>query len=504
MSHSLEKQAKEPRYVVSQFGLKGSLILFPDPEAIQVGFENISDSGVCIRLLSDPTPKQKSDLNALINASKLGNLVPIQLIFNDVKIPVNVLNNFDGNKYGMCISGHQKLSTLAEKGRQFFQALADGAVKKGAPPADFVDYATASKPTRSRAAAEPLPGEFSMLPDNHPMAVLVRGKFEAFSKKVIFLRSLWPHLASYYLDVHIPPDGEMKTRLEKDKNFKKETVQRWVQAEFNEFIGDKVKGGGGTIENNFMQAMYSYMLKKNASTITFEEISSIFEGRLPPNLAGIREKFLEYVCNLIEDAVEKRFDEYLVVTDQDQAEAEETRTEEQIIVRLSPEGLMKRLLWPKFLELGELHREEREAGRTWTPKKPGANISGLGWLVVLSLSSYEDFIVNAKGTGIAQEDPSDYFVKVDLAVIYQRSIEARDGKKVKGPFGMYLDTLHPFSRRKLLMSKVINSSEWSRYFILRKTKEQLSKTYGSKAPPLLQFIEERMLTDSWHKSHNVV
>ena len=488
----LKAQIKEPRYVVSQFGLKGSLILFPDPEVISVGFENLSDSGVCIKILADLKPKQKKDLDSLINASKLGNLIPVQLVFNEVKIPVNVLNNFDGNKYGLCISGHQKLSALAEKGKQFFQALTDGAVKKGASAADFVDYDIASRPKKSEAA--PLPDSHKDLPPKHPTVDLVRTKFEAFAKKVIFLRSLGPIVAGYYVDFHLPEDCEMRRRMEDDDNFKRDAVLRWAGIEFNEIIGAKDKKVGGIIEENFKQAIYSYMLRMSANTISFDEILSLFDGKLPEPMRDLRDKFLESVCLIIEDAVEKRFDQYLADSDHDRSKAEEEKGEEQAILRMTPEDLMKRFLWPKIIESGMLFQIQKDVAKTWSPQKKGATISDMGGVVVLSQSSYEEFLTNAKEAMVVEEDPGEYFDAMDLWRIYEKTVEV-DGRKRKTPFGMYVESLHPYSRRKLIMTKVINSPQWSQYYILKKKREQLGKVFGVKAPAMLEFVEKNMLTD---------
>jgi hypothetical protein len=283
--------------------------------------------------------------------------------------------------------------------------------------------------------------------------------------------------------------------MEDDDNFKRDTVLRWAGIEFNEIILGKDKSFGGIIEEDFKRVMYSYMLRMSANTISFDEISSIFDGKLPEPMRDLRDKFLESVCLIIEESVEKRFDQYLADANHDRSKAAKEKEEEVAIQKMTPEDLMKRFLWPKIIEQGVLFQVQKDAGKTWSPKKKGASISDMGGVVVLSQSSYEEFLVNAKDALVVEEDPSEYFDPMDLWRIYEKTVEV-DGRKRKTGFGMYIDSLHPYSRRKLIMTKVINSPQWSQYHILKKTREQLGKVFGVKAPAMLEFIEANMLTDN--------
>ncbi len=136
---------KEARYGLKEFGLKGEIILFPDPRVIEIGFDDISSAGAGITILSAVDEGQKKELATLVKASKEGNKIPVQLIFNNTKIPVHLTNMISEKCYGIAVSDNQKLAALAEKGKQFFQAIVQAASKKGATESAYTDYPILSR-----------------------------------------------------------------------------------------------------------------------------------------------------------------------------------------------------------------------------------------------------------------------------------------------------------------------------------------------------------------------
>lgn len=599
-----KERRKEPRYDLREFGLTGSLVLFPDPKALAVEFKNISDSGVCVSFLAEPDAKLEDDLAAFIRASKHGNLIPVQLIFNNVKIPVNVLNQIDKKTYGLCISGHQKLSTLAEKGKQFFHEITQAAIQKGASESDFVVYTPiirqflpeeilqyvespefithlmsaltselpviiptlknresdreerlniaglllkflerAGKDVPLMAGSEILnlqkewpdeplerlmpqvvktlsgkgafcpgtaerrifenvlndrllkkkdPETFKELSPKHPLAHLINVRFTTFSRQTSFLRSLGPYVAAHYLNAYVPRDSEMVKVLGIDERLQKKTIHRWVHNELNELAGMKDKKIAAQIEDNFKQALYAYMLKRKKSDISSTEILDMYEGRLSEHFRAIRNEFLVSVCRLIEAAVQKQFDQFSADTNEERLKAQTEKEEDQLIQRMSPVELMIRFLWPKIMELGEIVPLQREVARTWIPNDRSQSYIELGSVVILTQPSLDEFLADARGAKSGSENPRDYFDEIDLKAHYLKTIEV-GGEKRKDAFGLYVETLQPPSRKELIMEKVINAPQWSKYYIIKKPKNHFEKVFGVKAPTLCAFIEKNML-----------
>ena len=599
-----KERRKEPRYNLREFELKGSLVLFPDPRVLAVDFINISDSGACVSISTAPDPKLEDDLATLIKASKSGNLIPVQLIFNDVKIPVNILNLIDKNVYGLCISEHQKLSTLAEKGKRFFHEITQAAVAKGASESDFVvhtpiirqclpeevlqyvesrEFMThlisalvnelpviipslkdrapnpeerlnvasfllkflegAGKDVPLMAGSEILvlkkekpaasleqlmpqvvrnlagkgafsPGEgerrgfenvlnerllkkkepetLKELPPKHPLVGLINVRFGTFNRQTSFLRSLAPHVATRYLGAYIPRDSEMVAIFGGDERLRKKTFDRWVHNELNELAGRRDKKVATQIEDNFKQALYAYMTKRKSRDISSTEIQDIFEGNIDEHFRAIRNEFLDSICRTIESAVQTQFEQFSADTSEDRSKAQAEKEEDQLIQRMAPVELMIRFLWPKILELGEIVPLQREVARTWIPKERATSFIEMGNIVILSLSSLDEFLASARGIKSDGENPRDYFDEIDLKAQYLKTVDV-GGEKRKDTFGLYVDTLQPYTRKELIMEKVINVPQWSKYYILKKPKNHFDKAFGKKAPVLCAFIEANML-----------
>lgn len=603
---------KEPRYDLREFGLQGSLVLFPDPRAITVEFVNISDSGACISTVMMHDSQLEQDLAALVKASKNGNLIPVQLVFNNVKIPVNILNKVDKKTYGLCISDHQKLSTLAEKGKQFFQQITQAAVKKGASESDFVAHTPiirqclpeeirqyveskefmthlisalagelpiiipslkdgarsreeqlriadfllkflagsgndipliagseillqkkerpaetleqlmphVVKNLAARGAFTPGGGErrvfenvlnerllkksdpefFRELPPKHPFIALINVRFTTFNRQTSFLRSLGPHVTPYYFNVHLPRDAEMVKVLGGDDRLLKKTLHRWVHNELSELLGKQDKKIAAQIEDNFKQAMYAYMVKGKKREISSTEILDIFEGKLPAQFKPVRDDFLDSVCRIIEPGVQKQFEQFSADTNEDREKAQAEKEEEQLIQRMTPVELMIRFLWPKILELGEIIPLQREVARTWIPKERHMNFIELGSIVILAQESFDEFMSAARDAKAGGVNPRDYFDEIDLKAHANATIEV-GGEKRKDTFGLYVDTLQPYTRKELIMEKVINPSLWNKYYILKKPKSHFDKEFGIKAPAICALIEKNMLATAARGSY---
>lgn len=595
---------KEPRYDLREFGLQGSLVLFPDPRAITVDFINVSDSGACISIAVEVDPKLERDVATLIKASKIGNLIPVQLIFNNVKIPVTILNQINKKTYGLCISNHQKLSTLAEKGKQFFQQITQAAVKKGASESDFVVHTPiirqclpeiilhyvegkefmahlistladelpviipslkdrgqdreeqlkiagfllkflegAGKDIPLIAgselllvtkghSAEPLarlmptviknlatkgafspgegerrvfenvlnerlfqkkePGTFKELPPKHPFIALINVRFTTFDRQTSFLRSLAPHVTPHYFNVYLPRDSEMVKMLGADERLLKKTLHRWVHNELTELVGKPDKKVAAEIEDNFKQAMYTYMVRGKKRELSSTEILDLFEGKLPAQFRPIRNDFLDSVCRIVETGVQKQFEQFNADTNEDRVKAQSEKEEEQRIQRMTPVELMIRFLWPKVLELGEIIPLQREMARTWIPGERHMSFIELGSVVILTQPSLDEFLTAAREARPGGVNQRDYFDVVDLKTLFMATIEV-GGKKRKDTFGLYVDTLQPYTRKELIMEKIINTPMWSKYYILKKPKSHFEKVFGIKTPELCAFIEKNML-----------
>lgn len=500
------ERRKEPRYSLAEFGLKGELVLYPDPEVIAVGFMNISVSGACVTIISDLSPAQEEHIIALIKASATGNCIPVQLIFNNVKIPVGILNAIDKRKFGLAISGHPKLATLAEKGKQFFEAVVREAVNKGASQADFVELLPLGKaPTRAEAPAQKetpapqkearLPEQFKDLPPKHPHRNLIKVRYDTFNTSKSCLRSLGPYVSAHYINNYAPRDSEIVKVLGGNDRLQKTTLQRWTHNELLEIAGDKDKKVATAIEDHFKQAMYAYMVKRKNTNISSNDILDIFEGKLPAQFADLRTTFLTEVCKILEPALQKRFDLHMADTNEERSKAQAEKDEEREIQEMEPLDLVKRFLWPKVMELGELLPRQKDTGRTWIPRDRFPAFAEVGGVVIITQDAFDEFIAAAKGSVSGGENPRDYFDVVDLHKLAHKTVEV-GGNIRKDAFGLHLDTLQPVTKRELIMEKVIKSPSWSKYYILNKSKAHFDKAFGMKAPAMCDIIEKNMLSAS--------
>jgi len=471
--------------------------------------------------VSELTPEQDGKLFSFIAASRRGNFIPVQLFFNNVRIPVNVVNHSEGNKYGLCLSKHQKLAEMAEKGRQFLQMLVDAAVKRGASETDLIHH----KPTEVISLTTPLespppqpppvvqappvqkepvlaPPKKAGLPDNlkdlppkHPLIDLVKMRYDSFNRKAFLLRSLGPHAAPYYINNYVKRDSEMVKVLGDNAVLQKKTVYRWVTNELNLLVGGIDKRPAVVIENHFKQAIYAYMKQRKQNDIIFDDIVDLLEGKLKEQFRPVRETFLASVCQLIEGEVQKRFAEYHSDSNEDNLKAQALKDEEQRMQNMHPQELVKNYLWPKIVEYGELAKIHKETAKSWVPKENAMKIAEMGHVVVFTQHTLDLFVDTIKESVAPGENLRSYFDVVDLKLIYEKGVESK-GEKVRDTFGLYVDNLQPAFKRDILLSKVINSPAWSRYYVLKKSKAYFSKAPSAKATAINTFIEENMMTSS--------
>ena len=601
---------KEARYNLKQFGLKGEIILYPNPKAIEMTFDDISSVGAGITILSNIDDGQKKELVDLVKAAKEGNKIPVQLVFNNTKIPVHLTNMMNEKSYGITVSDNQKLASLAEKGKQFFQSIVQAAMKKGAEESGYQDYPIVSMEfladdirnfvesglfvamsrqilineiasrfavlknkvegpedqeklgklffkylaetgkdmpllagstifsLRKQNTGKPMPVEsylpiairhlldgnkvftpeernaferylseeylkvrvptqYKELPPKHPMAEMIKLRFDAFSRKTFFLQGLAPYVCDYYVRTFSSPDSEMVKLICVNDRLVRTTLLRWIQNELNEFASSKDPNAVNAIDDLFKQAMYEYVTRRKVTTISLEEIADLFEGKVAAAMRDIRNRFLANVCQLLKRNIEARFAEYKADTNDVRMKQESEKDEDEMIRKMSPVELMKKFCWPKILAIGETIALQREVARTWIPKETYMNYSSLGFVAVLPPPSYQEFVAASKGILTGGERPQDFFDEIDLLKIYQRIEEMPNGKKRKAPFGFYMDTLQPPHVRELLMEKVIMSPEWSKYYVVSKSKSHLAKALGSKGQPLFDIIEKNILTGTF-------
>lgn len=524
----INDRRSEPRYTVSQFELKGTLVLSPDPQPLPVQFENISSTGAGIKVLVELSPDQSATFLTLIAASNRENFVPIQLFFNNVRIPVNVVNQSGENMFGVCLSKHQKLLEMAEKGRQFLQMVVDAAVKRGATETDFIELkppeivslktpisepspvvpptvtvanqAVGAPPAPEKPPEEGAPKSGSSelykdLPPKHPMIDLIKMRYDAFNRKVFLLRSLGPHVAPYYIGTFVDRDSDMAQVLGGNVPLQKKTVYRWVTNELNLLIGGIDKRPAGVIENYFKQAIYAYMRKRKQTDITFDDIVALLDGKIKDQYKSVRNSFLESVSKLIDGEVQKRFTEYRGDAAEDNLKSKALKEEELMMQSVSPQELVKKYLWAKLIELGELSQLQKEVARSWVPKEQSMRIADMGNVVVFNQQSFDQFLVAIKESIPANEDPHSYFDVVNLKALYEKTVGEK-GEKVKDKFGGWVDNLEPSFKKEILFNRVINSPGWSKYYVLKKSKAYFSKSPNAKATVIYNFIDENMMTST--------
>jgi hypothetical protein len=137
---TLTAQRSEPRYDLTQFNIPGQIRLDQNHDNLPVVFNDISASGATLTITKEISMELKEELVAFVAASKKGITLPIQLIVNNVRVPITLLNLSHANKFGLCVCKHEKFAALAEKGIAVFKTLVDLAQSKGAQEAAFVDH----------------------------------------------------------------------------------------------------------------------------------------------------------------------------------------------------------------------------------------------------------------------------------------------------------------------------------------------------------------------------
>jgi hypothetical protein len=127
----------EPRYKLPEGRLKAYLTVIPNQMSIPVAFENISLSGARICPLSQLTAEQENALDGVLIAAQRGHFIVSKLDYNDIKIPVHILNVTNKTKYGLQISDNRLLTALIENGKLLFNSIVQGAVRFQTPEATF-------------------------------------------------------------------------------------------------------------------------------------------------------------------------------------------------------------------------------------------------------------------------------------------------------------------------------------------------------------------------------
>ncbi|MBI4665341.1 MAG: hypothetical protein HY751_02895 [Nitrospinae bacterium] len=148
---------KEKRYSAEELGIKGQLILYPDPMPIDIKVLDISKTGAGVVTASIIGAEQRREIEDFLSAARKGVLAPVQLLLEGLRIPVAIVNKVDDTRYGLHISesGHKALAALAEKGKALFAQVMERLGGMGAPEKEAVLYEYGS-------IAE-LPGEIGKL-----------------------------------------------------------------------------------------------------------------------------------------------------------------------------------------------------------------------------------------------------------------------------------------------------------------------------------------------------
>lgn len=622
---------KHQRISLEGLNLVGDITLHPDPKPIKVFLIDISEAGAGIRLAAPISEEQKQMLNLLVRNAQAGKLTPVAFTLNSAKIPVVIMNSWNGDCYGFTISesGHQQLASLAERGRSFFQNMVQGAISKGAKESGFNEYPILSMeylppdirafvesrefialfmpvlaatimeniPTikgnisgpedmqrlqgmlfrflktqgkdirlimgaalhflhqqqresslehlvgpaaqhlfdddrlisfeeqarlrdvfmgelavrqhNTEASAEatltaevkPAPNDatpaalFKAIPDKHPLAGVIKARFEAFSRKTFFIQKLAPVTTGHYFNDYIPRGHEMIEIAEEDSRFVKTTLPRWVQNEMQEISGSKDRKTQGVIEEHFRLAMFEYMVARRAQNITHEEIHDLFEGKMPPQFSGVRGKFLNSVCDLIHPGMMQRFGDFMADIEFERAQKHAERDNEIRISKLPPNELVKEFLWPKVVSMGLIFPLQREFAKAWMDgEQKIISISALGAVVVIPSEAYGEFATLLGKFGREGAKPEELFDKVDLGEMYRRTVKMRDGTEVRDVFGLYVDTLEPKVARESIFDRVINNPAHSVFYILNKSKSYFSKTFGIKTPEAIDLVNRSMFT----------
>lgn len=629
---------KSKRVSTEGLGLTGELILHPDPNPIKAELIDISETGAGIRIAGTVSEEQKQMLDMLVRNAQSGKRTPVAFSFSNAKIPIVIMNNWNDDCYGFVISesGHQQLTSLAERGRSFFQTLVQGVISKGAQEAGFQEYpilsleflppdigtfvrsrefimlfmpvlaativenvpsirknvsssqdmqhlqgvlfrflkaqgkdirlimgaalhflrlqepatslenlvgpatkhlfdddrligfeeqarlrdvfmedlaarqsaANAKEAAAAKSSADAKPAAdaapraasapvtvFKAIPDNHPLAGIIKNRFDAFSRKIFFIQKLAPAITDHYFNKYLPRDHGIIEIAQEEPRLSKTLLPRWVQNEMQEISNSKDHKVQGVIEEQFRLAMFEYMMARRAQSISHEEIHDLFEGKIPPQFGAVRDKFLSSVCDLIQDGIMQRFGDFMADIASERAKKMAERENELRIAKLYPSDLAKEFLWPKVVEMGEISPLQREFAKAWVAnEKRLIDISALGSVVVVPSEIFLEFAKLVDKYASEGVKASDFFVKVDLGEIYRRTIKMRDGTDAKDVFGLYLDTLLPMVARENCLNRVVNNPLNCVYYVLNKSKSYLVKVFGKGAPEAIKLIDGGMLT----------
>ncbi|MBI3793149.1 MAG: hypothetical protein HY280_00275 [Nitrospinae bacterium] len=600
---------KDIRYGLKNVAIKGEIILYPDPYAISVSFDDISTKGAGLTLVSDLDEKAEEELMLLVNAWKKGMRVPIQFSLNNTKIPAHIVSKIGQNKLGLLISDNLKLASLAERGKRLFENIISGVItsavggagsaqagffsKSSLPPeiADFIQAGVSSglverlilgelkarlpalnnkEPEEARkidrlfakyfqdnggeasvlvgqmlffmAKQNPtvpleevlpiavnklfsegavfgdvlkrfetfmvgnyikklLPPLYRDLPPRHPLAELVRAKFEAFNGRTFFLTKIAPSVCNYYIKVFSPKDSDAATLTETmDEKQIRRIVLPWVQGELNALASSKVADAARKINDALKQAMYEYAQRAKLNNLTFEEVSDISDNRLSKELSDISDRFMAAVCRNIDPGMRVRFAQYKAETEDERREAQNQKENDARIQAMSPADLMKRYCWNVIVESGEINQLQREAARSWVPKENLVDYLDLGGIIIIPRPAYEEFLRNSAGADLIGERIEDFFKEVDLLREYRNTITMPNGKVKKDALGVHLDTLQPKWVRDLILEKVIFAPEWNKYYILGRYKSYFLKVFRKNSQQMIKIIEENMLSADYAKS----
>lgn len=605
---------KEIRYGLTDFKIKGEIILYPDPSAITVTLKDISPTGAGVEIISKIDDPTEEEISLLVNAWKKGSKIPVQFSFNNTKIPTHIVSMIGNNKCGLLISDNEKLAALADKGRKLFNKVIIGVIKrsvgeKGSHESDFfpedaiprhvaefLDKAVASgmvqRALLTEALVQPpalggkvaddedvgkierlfqnffndkgrdvllllghillflekqspaasletllpfavgkifdenalfadvlkrleaelsdnflkkrMPASFAELNPGHPVAEIVRSRFEAYAGRTFYLAKMAPSVYDFYVNSYSTPDSDVVwLAREMEETQSRKIGVAWVQNELNAVASGKIRDGGKIIDGLFRQAMYEHVTRSKAKGVSFEAIADIVDSKLPAGFKDISERFLRGVCDLIDDDMRGKFARYMEETDEDRKSAKSRMEGEARLRALPAVELMKRFCWPSIVEAGEMNQLQREAARSWIPKDSLADYMELGGVVVIPRQAYDDFISNAGNESLMGETPTDFFQEVDLLKHYNETVAMPNGTKRKGPFGMYIDTLYPLWVRERILDLIINSPQWSRYYVLGKTRRYFQRFFGGQSEDFIKFIEENMLSSAYAKAEYI-
>jgi hypothetical protein len=239
--------------------------------------------------------------------------------------------------------------------------------------------------------------------------------------------------------------------------------------------------------------MYSYLRHKKQIEISFEETKGFFEGKMPEQYRPIRDVFFASVCRIIEDGVRNLFEVYFRDNKEQEMMEQEFKAEENQIVMMHPVEITKNYLWPKIVAMGELKNYHKEAAKSWFTMEQAVFQEDLGQVVVLTHRSHQLFLAHSQGATVDGEDPRDFFDIVDLKRIYERDTATNDNQTASS-FRRYVDSIASPVKKNVMLHRVINSQEWSKYFVMKKSKERFADAFSMrKAPIMCAFIENEML-----------